>query len=79
MNPFRWGKFTVRTGDVIHANAEGASDIFDSCLGELAGHARRMYAFEREAHEHLREPGVAAAAKRARLLELLVQYGFAKS
>lgn len=68
----------MRTGDVIHANAEGVIKIPKACLGELAGHARRMYAFEREAHQHLRESGVAAAAKRAKILELLRQYGFLK-
>ena len=76
--PVEVGGITVRTGDVIHANAEGVIKIPKACLGELAGHARRMYAFEREAHQHLRESGVAAAAKRAKILELLVQYGFAK-
>jgi len=77
--PVEVGGITIQTGDVIHANAEGVIKIPQACLGELAGHAARMYAFEREAHHVFRQSDVSAASKRAQTLALLVKYGFAKS
>lgn len=77
--PVEVGGITVRTGDVIHANAEGVIKIPPACLPGLAGHATRMYAFEREAHQSLRRTNLSPTAKRAELLALLARYGFAKS
>jgi regulator of RNase E activity RraA len=76
--PIEIGGIAVHPGDVIHANVDGVIKIPKACLPELGGHAARMYAFERDAHQVLRQPGVAAAAKRAQVLDLLARHGFAK-
>jgi 4-hydroxy-4-methyl-2-oxoglutarate aldolase len=76
--PIEVGGITVQPGDVIHANAEGVIKIPPTCLKELSAKATQMYAFEREAHQMLRQTGVAPAAKRGMVQELLIKYGFAK-
>jgi regulator of RNase E activity RraA len=76
--PIEVGGITVHPGDVIHANAEGVIKIPKTCLNELSAKATQMYAFEREAHQVLRQTDVAPAAKRGMVLELLIKYGFAK-
>lgn len=77
--PIEVGGITVQTGDVIHANSEGVIKIPKSCLAELADGATRMYAFEREAHQMLRQPGRTPTAKRAAVLQLLAKHGFTSS
>jgi 4-hydroxy-4-methyl-2-oxoglutarate aldolase len=77
--PVEVGGITVQTGDILHANMEGVIKIPKACVNDLAGHATRMYAFEREAHYAFREPGLPRAQKTAAVMEALAKYGFAKS
>ena len=77
--PVEVGGITVQPGDVIHANAEGVIKIPKACLAELSEAAKRMYAFEREAHQVLRRTDLTAPSRRENVLELLTKYGFAKS
>jgi len=75
--PVEIGGILVRTGDVIHANAEGVIKIPPSCLDGLAASAVRMRAFEHEAHLALRRSDLSLADKRQRVAEALAKYGFA--
>ena len=75
--PVEIGGITVRTGDVIHANAEGVIKIPTACLGSLAGKAVRMRAFEHAAHAVLSQTDLAPKEKQARVAALVAEYGFA--
>jgi regulator of RNase E activity RraA len=76
--PIEIGGITVRSGDVIHANAEGVIKIPASCLEVLAAKAILMRAFEHQAHLAARRTDLSLAEKRARTAEALAKYGFAK-
>jgi len=75
--PVEIGGILVKTGDVIHANAEGVIKIPASCLDVLAASAVRMRAFEHEAHLALRRTDLSLADKRQKVAEALTKYGFA--
>lgn len=75
--PVAIGGITVQTGDVIHAGAEGVIKIPATCLGQLAGRAVQMRAFEHDVHLSLRRTDLSLAEKRRRVGEALVKYGFA--
>jgi 4-hydroxy-4-methyl-2-oxoglutarate aldolase len=75
--PVEIGGIVVRTGDMIHANAEGVIKIPASCLAVLPAKAILMRAFEHEVHLELRRTDVTPAEKRARTAEALAKYGFA--
>jgi regulator of RNase E activity RraA len=75
--PIEIGGIVVRTGDVIHANAEGVIKIPLSCIELLPQKAVLMRAFEHEVHLMLRRTDLAPHEKRARTIEALAKYGFA--
>lgn len=75
--PIKIGGITVRTGDVIHANAEGVIKLPRACLDTLAEKAIQMRAFEHAAHKVLRRTDLAPAEKRKRVGDAIAQYGFA--
>jgi 4-hydroxy-4-methyl-2-oxoglutarate aldolase len=75
--PLEIGGILIKTGDVIHANAEGVIKIPSSCLNTLAAGAVRMRAFEHEAHLALRRTDLSPAEKRQKAAEALAKYGFA--
>jgi 4-hydroxy-4-methyl-2-oxoglutarate aldolase len=74
--PVEIGGIVVRTGDVIHANAEGVIRVPDSCIETLAESAVRMRAFENEVHLALRRTDLSLADKRQRVNDALAKYGF---
>jgi regulator of RNase E activity RraA len=74
--PVEVGGLIVHAGDVLHGSAEGVIRIPPACLRTLPQRARAMLAFEREAHEALRDPSLPLADKRRRVGELLIEYGF---
>lgn len=76
--PVEIGGITVRSGDVIHADAGGVIRIPHTCLEALPKRAIQMQAFEREAHQWLRRTDIKAAEKRERVQQLLAEYGFSK-
>lgn len=73
------GGITVRHGDLIHADCGGVIRVPSDCLQELPSAALRMLAFEREAHGLLARTDVGLPAKRERVQQLLVQYGFGRT
>lgn len=75
--PVEVGGIAVRTGDVIHANAEGVITVPKACLEGLAEKAVQMRAFEHDAHEVLQRSDVAPKEKQARVAALVAAYGFA--
>ncbi len=75
--PIRIGGITVRTGDLIHANAEGVIKIPTGCLGSLAAKAVQMRAFEHEVHIAWRRTDLSLAEKKKRAAEVFAKYGFA--
>lgn len=81
--PIEIGGITVRTGDIIHANAEGVIKIPKACLKELSAKATDMYAFERDAHQVLRQnlrgSGTSLSSRNSLIQEFLVKRGFAKA
>ena len=76
--PVEVGGITIRTGDVLHANAEGVIRIPPACLHQLPAMAIRMRSFEQDAHRFLRQADLSPRAKRQRVSELLEEYGFGK-
>ena len=76
--PVEVGGLTIAPGDVLHANSEGVIRIPPTCLDSLAARAIQMRAFESDAHRALRRTDLSPTRKRAYVLELLAQYGFAK-
>jgi 4-hydroxy-4-methyl-2-oxoglutarate aldolase len=75
--PVEIGGMTVRSGDVLHANAEGVIRVPATCLEGLPQRAVQMRAFEHEAHLALRRSDLSPAAKRQAVADALVKYGFA--
>lgn len=75
--PIEIGGIVVRTGDVIHANAEGVIRIPPSCLDILPAKAVLMRAFEHESHLVLRQTDMSLAEKRQLVAQSLTKYGFA--
>jgi regulator of RNase E activity RraA len=74
--PVEIGGVTIHPGDVIHASSEGVIRIPPGCLPHLAANAVRNRAFEHEVHMFLRRTDRSPAEKRARVQELVAQYGF---
>lgn len=75
--PIRIGGITVRTGDVIHANAEGVIKLPLSCIDSLASRAIQMRAFEQEVHLAWRRTDLSPKEKKKSAGDALVKYGFA--
>lgn len=61
--PVEISGITVRTADVLHANAEGVIKIPASCLDKLASKAVQMRLFEHEAHLSLRRTDLSVQEK----------------
>jgi regulator of RNase E activity RraA len=74
--PLEIGGIVVRTGDVMHANAEGVIRIPPTCLEALPERAILMRAFEHAAHCVLRQTDIESSEKRKRVGELLAEHGF---
>ncbi|NQU11886.1 RraA family protein [bacterium] len=72
----RVGGITVRTGDVIHANAEGVIKIPHGCLETLPDKAVQMRAFEHEVHLVWRRADLSLAEKRRAAAAAVAKYGF---
>jgi len=72
--PVEIGGITVRSGDVIHANAEGVIKIPATCVESLAAKAIQMRAFEYQAHAIFRQEGLSSDEKRKSVQNLLAQY-----
>ena len=76
--PVEVGGITIRTGDILHANAEGVIRIPPACLERLPAMAVKMRSFEQDAHRFLRQTDLSPRAKRLRVSEILEEYGFGK-
>jgi 4-hydroxy-4-methyl-2-oxoglutarate aldolase len=74
--PVDIGGITVRTGDVIHASAEGVIRLPAGALEPLPAKATSMRAFEHAAHRVLRRTDLSASQKRDAMAPLLQEYGF---
>ena len=75
--PVEIGGVTIRSGDVIHANAEGVIRIPPACLDRLPEAAIRMRSFEHYVHAEFRRTDRSLAEKRAVMKEALAKFGFA--
>jgi regulator of RNase E activity RraA len=76
--PVEVGGVVIRSGDVIHANAEGVIRIPPTCIANLGECAVRMRAFEHEAHMQLRRTDLSVQQKRSFVEALMAKYNFAR-
>ena len=76
--PMEIGGIIVHPGDVVHANIGGVIVIPPDCLQALPERAAAMRAFEHQAHCVFRQSGLSVADKRARVTDLLAEFGFSK-
>lgn len=76
--PVEVGGIVVHPGDVIHGSAEGVIRVPPASLERLTERAAKMRAFEHEAHAICRQPDIAPLEKKQKVMDLLVEYGFAK-
>jgi regulator of RNase E activity RraA len=74
--PVTVGGLTIRTGDVMHANAEGVIRMPARAVPALIDRAPAMRAFEHEVHVVWRRPDIPLAEKRAHAGAVLKKYGF---
>lgn len=74
--PVDVGGITIRSGDVIHAGAEGVIKISPEAIDLLLQRAPDYRAFEHEAHQMMRRTDISAAEKRQQLDTLIERYGF---
>jgi len=69
------GGIEIRTGDVIHANAEGVIKIPSGCLDRLANAAILNRAFEHKAHLVFRRTDLTIEEKRQQLAKIFAESG----
>lgn len=74
--PVEIGGVEIRSGDVIHASAEGVIRLPATSLDRLAGCAVKMRAFEHHAHMALRRSDLSLTEKRQLVRRLLTEHGF---
>jgi 4-hydroxy-4-methyl-2-oxoglutarate aldolase len=76
--PVEIGAITIRSGDVLHAGADGVIRIPAACLETLAGRAAQMRKAEHDAHCELQRTDLSAANKQQRVEEIFREHGFGK-
>jgi 4-hydroxy-4-methyl-2-oxoglutarate aldolase len=76
--PVEIGGVTIRSGDVIHANAEGVIRIPTGCIDQLPEAAVRMRSFEHHVHQMFRRTDLSLADKRKAMGDTLAKFGFGK-
>ncbi len=76
--PVEIGGVTIRSGEIVHANAEGVIRIPPTCVERLAEAAIRMRSFEHHVHTTFRRTDRTLAEKRAVLKDSVAKFGFAE-
>ena len=74
--PTELGGITVKSGEIIHAGAEGVIKIPAESVDLLLQRAPQYRAFEHEAHQLMRRTNLSAAEKRKQLGKLIETFGF---
>ena len=77
--PVDVGGLLIRSGDIIHANAEGVIRVPRACLADLPSRAVKMRAAEHDIHRIWRRRDVSLSDKRKRAVEVFSEYGFTQA